>query len=79
MASADKADYVWMDGKVIPWSKATIHVSSEAVLRAASIFEGMRAYWSEKDEETLHLQESGASEAASPIRQNPAALDPVQR
>jgi branched-chain amino acid aminotransferase len=44
MATSTKADYVWMDGKVVPWSAATIHVSSEAVLRAASIFEGMRAY-----------------------------------
>jgi branched-chain amino acid aminotransferase len=51
MASADKAEYVWMDGKIVPWAEATIHVSSEAVLRAASIFEGMRAYWSDKDKE----------------------------
>ncbi len=43
MASPDKAEYVWMDGKIVPWAEATIHVSSEAVLRAASIFEGMRA------------------------------------
>ena len=47
MARASTADYVWMDGKVVPWSAATIHVSSEAVLRGASIFEGMRAYPSE--------------------------------
>ncbi|MBV8766563.1 MAG: hypothetical protein JOZ66_16770, partial [Hyphomicrobiales bacterium] len=51
MARADKSDYVWMDGRIVPWEKATIHVSSEAVLRAASIFEGMRAYWSDRDKE----------------------------
>jgi branched-chain amino acid aminotransferase len=51
MASTSKSDYVWMDGEVVPWSDATIHVSSEAVLRGASIFEGMRAYPSpHKDE-----------------------------
>src|SRR5690349_15172996 len=51
MASANKAEFVWMDGKVVPWGEATIHVSSEAVLRGASIFEGVRAYWSAKEEE----------------------------
>ena len=62
MAGSNKADYVWMDGKVVPWDDAKIHVSSEAVLRGASIFEGMRAYWNEKEEELFifkneeHLQ-----------------------
>ena len=51
MVSSDKADFVWMDGKVVPWSAATIHVSSEAVLRGGSIFEGVRAYWNDEEEE----------------------------
>jgi branched-chain amino acid aminotransferase len=51
MAGSTKADYVWMDGKVVPWSAATLHVSSEAVLRGASIFEGMRAYPNDKHDE----------------------------
>jgi branched-chain amino acid aminotransferase len=54
MASATKADFVWMDGKVVPWSQGMIHVSSEAVLRGASIFEGVRAYWN-KEEEQLFI------------------------
>jgi branched-chain amino acid aminotransferase len=51
MARATKADFVWMDGKVVPWSSATIHVSSEAVLRGGSIFEGVRAYWNDEEEQ----------------------------
>ena len=51
MAEPNKADFVWMDGKVVPWADATIHVSSEAVLRGASIFEGMRAYWNDEAKE----------------------------
>ena len=39
-----KPKFVWMDGSIIPWEQATIHVSTEAVLRAANVFEGMRAY-----------------------------------
>jgi branched-chain amino acid aminotransferase len=54
MARATEAVFVWMDGKVVPWASATIHVSSEAVLRGASIFEGLRAYWSD-DEHQLFI------------------------
>lgn len=46
---AKTAEYVWMDGKIVPWSEALIHVSSEVVLRGESVFEGERAYWSNTD------------------------------
>jgi branched-chain amino acid aminotransferase len=42
---ASTADFVWMDGEIVPWSDARIHVSADAVLRGANVFEGMRAYW----------------------------------
>lgn len=48
---AQDADFVWMDGEVVPWATATIHVASEAMLRGASIFEGERAYWSTEHDE----------------------------
>lgn len=35
---------IWMDGKLIPWAEATLHVTSEAVQRGANVFEGLRAY-----------------------------------
>lgn len=35
---------LWLDGEIVPWSEGTIHVGSEAVIRAASLFEGVRAY-----------------------------------
>src|SRR3954467_10339747 len=46
-----KADFVWMDGKIVPWADATIHVSVDAVLRGGNIFEGERAYWSDADQQ----------------------------
>ncbi len=46
-----KADFIWMNGEVVPWADATIHVSADAVLRGANVFEGERAYWSEPDQE----------------------------
>lgn len=37
--------YVFMNGRITPWDEATIHVASEAALRAASVFEGIKGYW----------------------------------
>jgi branched-chain amino acid aminotransferase len=51
---ASTADFVWMDGHVVPWAEARIHVSADAVLRGANIFEGMRAYWN-ADERQLYI------------------------
>jgi branched-chain amino acid aminotransferase len=48
------AEFAWMDGRIVPWHEATIHVSAETVLRGANVFEGMRAYWSE-DEQQLFI------------------------
>ncbi len=45
------ADYVWMDGKIVAWNDAKIHVSAETVIRGGNVFEGMRAYWNEKERE----------------------------
>lgn len=43
------ADFVWMDGEIVPWSEARIHVSADALLRGANVFEGVRAYWEPKE------------------------------
>jgi branched-chain amino acid aminotransferase len=36
--------YLWLDGRIVPWKDGTIHVASEAVVRGESVFEGVRAY-----------------------------------
>jgi branched-chain amino acid aminotransferase len=51
---AKQADFVWMDGGIVPWADARIHVSADAVLRGANVFEGMRAYWND-DERELYI------------------------
>ena len=40
----DPTDYIWMDGEMIPWNKATVHVSAHALHYGSSVFEGIRAY-----------------------------------
>ncbi len=39
-----QADYIWMNGEVIPWHEATVHVFSHALHYGSSAFEGIRAY-----------------------------------
>lgn len=36
--------YIWFNGKLIPWEKATVHVMSHALHYGSSVFEGIRAY-----------------------------------
>ena len=34
----------WMNGRIVPWDESHIHVNTDAILRGASVFEGLRAY-----------------------------------
>jgi branched-chain amino acid aminotransferase len=34
----------WMNGRIVSWEESRIHVHTDAVLRGASVFEGLRAY-----------------------------------
>lgn len=43
--------YLYLDGEIVPYEDAKIHVLSPAVTYAASVFEGIRGYWSERQEQ----------------------------
>jgi branched-chain amino acid aminotransferase len=36
--------YIWFNGKLVPWEKATVHVLAHALHYGSSVFEGIRAY-----------------------------------
>jgi branched-chain amino acid aminotransferase len=36
--------YIWFNGKMVPWEKATVHVLTHALHYGSSVFEGVRAY-----------------------------------
>ncbi len=38
------SENVWLDGKLVPWNQATVHVASHAIHYGSSVFEGIRAY-----------------------------------
>lgn len=39
-----RADFIWMNGKIIPWEEANVHVFTHALHYGSSVFEGIRAY-----------------------------------
>jgi branched-chain amino acid aminotransferase len=39
-----KADLIWMDGKLVPWADAKIHVLTHSLHYGVAVFEGIRAY-----------------------------------
>lgn len=51
MSEIQDAQYVWMDGELVPRADAKLPISSAAVFYATNVFEGLRAYWNDEDEE----------------------------
>ncbi len=46
---------VWMNGKLVPWKDATIHVATHALHYGTGVFEGIRAYDSKKGSHVFRL------------------------
>jgi len=40
----DRDGWIWLDGKLVPWREANIHVLTHALHYASAVFEGQRAY-----------------------------------
>jgi branched-chain amino acid aminotransferase len=40
----DRDGMIWMDGKMVPWREANVHILTHALHYASSVFEGERAY-----------------------------------
>jgi branched-subunit amino acid aminotransferase/4-amino-4-deoxychorismate lyase len=44
MASAIKGDAIWMDGELVPWDEARVHVLTHTLHYGLGVFEGIRCY-----------------------------------
>jgi branched-chain amino acid aminotransferase len=42
--SFPKSDVIWMNGKLVPWDDAKIHIASHVIHYASAVFEGVRCY-----------------------------------
>lgn len=51
MSDIQELSKVWMDGKLIPRDEARLSIGSAAVFYATNVFEGLRAYWNDANEE----------------------------
>jgi branched-chain amino acid aminotransferase len=40
----DKTDKIWMDGELVPWDEACVHVLTHSLHYGSGVFEGIRAY-----------------------------------
>jgi len=52
-----ESKYVWMDGELVPFEKATIHVLTPALHYGAAVFEGIRAYNTDKGPAIFRLRD----------------------
>jgi len=52
-----KAEYIWMNGEMVKWDDAKIHVLSHVVHYGSSVFEGMRTYVTDQGTVCFRLRE----------------------
>ena len=54
---ADRDGVIWMDGELVPWREAKVHVLTHSLHYGMSVFEGVRAYKTDKGAAIFRLQE----------------------
>ncbi len=52
-----KSDWIWFDGKMVPWQDATTHVLSHSLHYGGGAFEGIRFYKTERGSAIFRLKE----------------------
>jgi branched-chain amino acid aminotransferase len=51
------ADKIWMNGEIVPWEEAKVHVLSHALHYGSGVFEGIRAYETEHGTAVFRFRE----------------------
>jgi branched-chain amino acid aminotransferase len=51
-----KADQIWMDGELVDWDAATVHVLTPTLHYGYGVFEGIRAYPTDRGPAVFHLR-----------------------
>ena len=52
-----EVDYIWMDGELVPWADAKVHVLTHALHYGSGVFEGIRCYETESGPAVFRLIE----------------------
>jgi branched-chain amino acid aminotransferase len=54
---AMESKFIWMDGELVPFEKATIHILTPALHYGAAVFEGIRSYSTDNGPAVFRLKE----------------------
>jgi len=54
---ADRDGVIWMDGELVPWREAKVHVLTHSLHYGMGVFEGVRAYKTDRGAAIFRLQE----------------------
>ena len=57
MSLADKDGVIWFDGELVPWRDARVHVLTHTLHYGLGVFEGVRAYATERGPAIFRLKE----------------------
>ena len=57
MSMSDRDGFIWQDGKLVPWREATTHVLTHSLHYGMSVFEGVRAYKTERGTAIFRLED----------------------
>ena len=60
MSFSDRDGVIWQDGEMVPWREATTHVLTHTLHYGMGVFEGVRAYKTEKGTAIFRLHEHTA-------------------
>jgi branched-chain amino acid aminotransferase len=57
MSMADRDGVIWLDGNLVPWREAKVHVLTHTLHYGLGVFEGVRAYKTERGTAVFRLRE----------------------
>lgn len=57
MTMSDRDGFIWFDGEMVPWREANIHVLTHSLHYGVGVFEGIRAYHTNKGTAVFRLKE----------------------
>ena len=57
MSMSDRDGVIWMDGELVPWREAKVHVLTHSLHYGMGVFEGVRAYKTDKGAAIFRLQD----------------------
>ncbi|MDQ7016315.1 MAG: branched-chain amino acid transaminase [Gammaproteobacteria bacterium] len=57
MSMADRDGWIWLDGELVPWREAKVHVLTHTLHYGMGVFEGVRAYQTDAGTAIFRLEE----------------------